>query len=295
MNEELNKIVVITGPTALGKTAVSIELAKLVNGEIVSADSAQAYKGMNIGTATPSDAELREARHHMINIIDPIEPLSAALFSEMARDAIDDIISRKRLPILVGGAGFYICSIIYENFLANKDTDKSAISEVEKLNSKEVLLRLKIKDPKSFSLIHPNNIKRARRALAFALSNNEPISKYTQEKIPRYNAKIFALDAPREYVYERINRRADFMIENGLLEEARSLNLGPTAKKVIGYKELEPYFNGQISLADCAKNIKQATRRYAKRQLTWLKKNPSKTLDARLPSIYLAKLIAGLL
>ena len=279
-------LIVITGPTACGKTPTAVALAKKIKGEIVSADSMQIYKGMDIGTAKPTMAERDGIPHHMLDIEDPKKDFSAAVFQQMARGAIEDIYSRGKIPILVGGTGFYIAGVVYENALTSEEDDNA--------NSRELIIReelmkqaaqkgggalhnrLKIVDPQSAVGIHPNNVKRVVRALAYYEANHKPISAYKRGRDLRYGTLFIVLNRDRGSLYETINRRVEVMINQGLIQEVEKLlaaGVGDkaTAMQALGYKEIVPYLKGACSLEEAVKAIKQGSRRYAKRQLTWFR------------------------
>jgi len=285
-----NPLIVITGPTACGKTPTAVALAKKINGEIVSADSMQIYRGMDIGTAKPTLAERDEIPHHMLDIADPKNDFSAAAFQQMARDAIEDIHSRGKMPILVGGTGFYIAAAVYENALTqDKDEEESAISK--ELIIREQLMketaqepegaaalhnRLKIVDPQSADRIHPNNIKRVVRALAYYEANHQPISAHKRGRDLRYDTLFIVLHRDRASLYQAIDRRVKVMIEQGLVREVEELlatGVGnkTTAMQALGYKEIIPYLRKECSLEAAVQAIQQGSRRYAKRQLTWFR------------------------
>ncbi len=280
-------VICIVGPTASGKTGLSVDLAKRVNGEIISADSMQIYKGLNIGTAKITDDEAQGIPHHLIDICDPIQKFSVADFKQMCYDKIYDIISRGKTPIVVGGTGLYISAIVndmqfdeqeidekYRNYLYNLAKDKS---------NEYVYNMLKEIDIEEAQKIHPNNIKRVIRALEIAKNSDKIKSLHIDEEKSRieqnnakYNFKIYAIDYDREKLYERINKRVDMMIQDGLLNEATivynmKLPDDSTCMQAIGYKELFPYIRGEDSLENCIQNLKQETRKYAKRQITWFK------------------------
>lgn len=281
----MKRIVVIVGPTASGKTALSIEVAKQFNGEIVSGDSMQIYQHMNIGTAKPTMEERQGIAHHMLDFVPPDQKYDVASFVQKARQCIDDIHSRGKLPILVGGTGLYIDHVVKDTEFEKMETDFSYRQELEaktQENGKEYLHRLLEKvDPQAAENIHPNNVRRVIRALEVFHATGKTFTQCNLESVkePVYDAIWFGLNMPRELLYDRINRRVDLMMEQGLLEEVKFvLQLGvdeqSTAMQAIGYKELVQYLNGNISLEEAVALIKQESRRYAKRQLTWFKRNP---------------------
>ena len=268
-------IVVICGPTACGKTRVAVELAKMIDGEVVSADSMQVYRGMDIGTAKPAMNERDGIPHHLFDVADPTEDFSAAAFKGLAREAIDDILKRGKAPILAGGTGFYINAVIYDDALA-PETPVDANLRRELMNDPNLYERLKAVDPKSADRIHPNNIKRAARAYAYYLETGRPISGHAVKRVLRYNTLSIVLYRERALLYEAIDRRVISMISKGLAKEVENLlavgvKEESTAMQALGYKEMIPYLKGQCTLEEAQKAIQQKSRRYAKRQLTWFK------------------------
>ena len=269
----MKPLIIITGPTACGKTPTAVALAKLANGEVVSADSMQIYRGMDIGTAKPGIEEREGIPHHMIDIADPSEDFSAATFQQMARAVIDDIYNRGKLPILAGGTGFYINSVIYEDALSPDSLDDMQI-RTELMKQPDIYERLKKLDPKSAEAIHPNNIKRVARALAYCEANGSKFSDHKPEKRPLYDASFYVLHRDRALLYEAINNRVKLMIKRGLVEEVKTLlklEKHGTAMQALGYKEMLPYLNGEQSLEEAIAAIQQGSRRYAKQQLTWFR------------------------
>jgi tRNA dimethylallyltransferase len=278
-------LIVVGGPTASGKTALAIELAKALDGEIVSADSMQIYKYMDIGTAKPTADELKECPHHLIGFREPDCDFSVADYTELAHKTIADITARGKVAIMCGGTGLYINSVVndvdfgeYEN---NYELRKS-LDELAKKDGAGVLLDMLAEfDPVSAKRLHPNNVKRIIRAIEFYKVSGVPISEHqerTKLKESRYNATMFLINHNREVLYDRINRRVDIMISDGLVDEVRSImNMGYSrdlnSMQGIGYKEMIAYLEGEISLADAIDMIKQNSRRYAKRQLTWFRRD----------------------
>lgn len=278
MENSMDKLIVIVGPTAVGKTALSLELAKKFNGEIVSGDSMQIYRQLNIGTAKATPEEQAVAPHHMIDIADPAEHYSAARFVREAQAAIADIASRGKLPILVGGTGFYVQALLGDRPLADVDdiTDEAFVEKWTTIAHEqgESVVRdaLRELDPVSEARILPGQIRRLVRALLVSDQTGEPFSEQQPEPKRLYDAYIIGLTTDRPVLYERINTRVDAMIANGLLEEAQiaaTLPEDSTAKKAIGYKELFGYLEGVETLEQASEALKQASRRYAKRQMTW--------------------------
>lgn len=277
------RVIAIVGPTAVGKTALAIELAKKYNGEIISCDSMQIYRGMDIATAKPTREEMAEIKHHLIDIKEPNEPFSCADYAVLAKEAVSDIISRGKTPIFCGGTGLYLDSVIeIEQFSSSVKDEiyRAYLENYAKENGNEALhAMLKEVDEKSAEEIHQNNVKRVIRALEIYKCTGVAKSLWDQkskEQKPPYESLVFFLNCEnRELLKERIDKRVDIMIENGLLEEARALYEGGmlkseyTSYSAIGYKELIPYFEGGDTLENCIERLKISTRQYAKRQLTW--------------------------
>ncbi len=273
------------GPTASGKTALAIELSKKFNGEVVSSDSMQIYKGMDIGTAKPTKEEMCCVPHHMIDVTEIDIPFSVSDYCTMAKNIINDIYARNKLPVLAGGTGLYVDSLINNIDFSESSVDLSAREKyagiLEKSGNLELHNILKRLDPKAAESIHYNNSKRVIRALEHIEITGELFSEYKERaasnKSP-YNSLMFFIDMDREILYERINMRVDLMIEMGLLDEAKSIyDMGfdrtLTSMCAIGYKELFDFFDGICSLDEAIEAIKQNSRRYAKRQLTWFRRN----------------------
>lgn len=284
MNRKSGKIfiVVVCGPTASGKTELGARLAEKMNGEVVSADSMQIYKGMEIASAKPSKAEMRGIPHHLMDFLPPCEAFSVADYVELARGCVSDIRDRGRLPIVVGGTGLYISALVNNIKFDDTGSDLKFREEMKAFASENgnaaLWERLKAVDPQTAQRLHPNNVNRVIRALeVFHLSGNTislAQEKSRLEESP-YRACFLMPDYPREDLYGRINRRVDIMLERGLEEEAReffSHSDYVTAAQAIGYKELKPYLDGEKELSECVERLKQATRNYAKRQLTWFNK-----------------------
>jgi len=280
----MSEVIVLTGPTASGKTAVSIELAKLLNGEIVSADSMQIYKYMNIGTAKPSEEEKQGINHYMINIISPDENYSVARYKQNASKFIEEIIAKGKTPIVSGGTGLYINSLVYNIKYSDTETNFKLRNELiqiaESKGNDYVYNMLSEMDPKAASRLHKNNLKRVVRAIEVYKSTGKSIIEHEAESRlvpPAYKYKIFCLNFERNLLYDKINERVDLMIKVGLVEEVSKLvqmgySDGLTAMQAIGYKELLAYLKGKASLDESIDTIKRETRRYAKRQMTWMKK-----------------------
>lgn len=280
------RVIAVVGPTASGKTALAIELAKLYNGEIISCDSMQIYRGMDIGTAKPTEEEKCGIPHHMIDIIEPCDSFSAADYGARAKDVCNDILSRGKLPIFCGGTGLYLDAVLTDNDYADVETDMELrarlMSDAERDGAHAMWERLNEVDPEAAAATHENNVKRVVRALELYLSSG--ITKTEWDKRSRlrpkpYDATVIALERSREEMYARIDRRVAIMMEMGLENEVRELlssgrlPRGSTAAQAIGYKEFINYFDGVCSLDDAVAEIKQATRRYSKRQLTWFKRS----------------------
>ncbi len=264
----MNKIIVIVGPTCTGKTKLSIELAKKYNGEIINADSTQIYKDNDIATAKISLEEMEGIEHHLLSIKDLKEDYTVFDYQKDARNCINKIIDKGKIPILVGGTGLYIKSVLYDYKF---DLENNKKETYEQYNNEELYKKLLSVDPKTE--IHPNNRKRVERALDYYFANNKPISSKEKTNKILYDAIIIGLTTDRNILYEKINERVDKMLESGLLDEAnRIYESGIRTKAVltpIGYKELFPYFEGKENLDNAILLMKQNSRHYAKRQYTW--------------------------
>ena len=283
------KILVIGGPTAVGKTELSIELAKRLNGEIISADSMQIYKYMDIGSAKISKEEMNGVVHHLIDVVDPSINFSVADYKEQGEKAIKEIISRGKLPIIVGGTGLYINSLTCNMTFTEAEKDEDYRRELERLAEEHgnnyIHEMLKDIDPISYKEIHANNRKRVIRALEVYKLTGKPFSSYNAgEDFYRseYDVHYYVLTMDREKLYERINLRVDIMMEKGLLEECIKLKeMGYTSSmqsmQGIGYKEILYYLEGNVKLQEAINMIKQGSRNYAKRQLTWFRRDPRVT------------------
>ena len=278
------KVIVICGPTASGKTALGIELAKKINGEIISCDSMQIYKDMNIGTAKPTKEETEEIKHYLIDFVSPNIRYSVADYKKDAKKAIKEIIEKGKTPIIVGGTGLYIDSLIYEIEYKEIKLDKKYREELEKRVEKEGLETLyeeaKKIDEEAIKKISKADKKRILRILEIyhATGKNKTEQEIqSKQKEVEYDYKVFALNWDREELYTRINKRVDIMIEKGLIEEVKKIikkyNEFPTAMQALGYKEVVQYLNGNCTREEMIEKIKMETRRYAKRQLTWFRKN----------------------
>lgn len=275
------KLVVIIGPTAVGKTNLSIQLAKKLNGEIISGDSMQVYRGLDIGTAKISPDEMDGIQHHLIDIKNPEEDFSSAEFQELARPLISDIHARNKMPIIAGGTGLYIQSVIYDYQFTDIASDpafrKQLEAEAADFGNEVIHEKLAEIDSESAGRIHPNNVRRVIRALEIFHCTGKTMTDFLaeQEKILLYDVVVVGLTMDREQLYERINLRVDLMMDQGLIKEVKNLyDLGLRdcqSIQAIGYKELYAYFDGAISLEDAKDQLKQNSRRYAKRQLTWFR------------------------
>ena len=277
-------LIVLTGPTAVGKTSLSIALARAVEGEIISADSMQVYKHMDIGSAKIKKEEMEGIPHYLIDVLEPDEEFHVVRFQEMAQEAMKEIYSKGKIPILTGGTGFYIQAVV-KDIDFSQDTEKSSVRErLENLAQEkggEYLHELLAqRDPESAEKIHPNNIKRVIRALEYYELTGEKISLHNEregEKVSPYNTAYFVLNDHRERLYEKIDRRVDQMLDEGLVEEVRRLaQMGYTRDMVsmqgLGYKEILANLEGEYSLEEAVYVLKRDTRHFAKRQLTWFRR-----------------------
>lgn len=281
----MNKIpvVAVVGPTASGKSDLAVEICLRLDGEAVSADSMQIYKGMDIATAKPTDEEKKGVRHHMMDFLDNTEPYSVAVYQQAAGACIADIHGRGKLPVLVGGTGLYIDSLLnnvkFSEDSYNESLRCSLMKRAQDEGADKLLDEVRAFDPEYAEKLHPNNVKRIVRALEVYKTTGTTMTAQLElsKRESPYNACVIGLDAEdRQYLYNRIDRRVDIMLERGLEQEAReylSTKNGSTSAQAIGYKELKPYFDGEISREEAVENLKRATRRYAKRQLTWFRRN----------------------
>ncbi len=280
----MNKLVVIAGPTAVGKSDLAVKLAKRIDGEVISADSMQVYRRMDIGSAKVTKEEMQGIPHHMIDILEPSEEFNAFLFTKTASKLIEEINAKGKIPIVTGGTGFYIRALIYGNdFSESNGSNEEILKEIEELASTDPDLlyeELKKVDPESASIIHKNNIKRVTRALMFYKETGRKISEHNSEmheKPAAYDFACFVVTDDRAKLYERIDKRVDKMLKAGLVEEVRSLAAeGLTKDNIsmqgIGYKELLMWLEGELSFDEAVSLIKQSSRHYAKRQITWFKR-----------------------
>ncbi|TQR04698.1 tRNA (adenosine(37)-N6)-dimethylallyltransferase MiaA [Psychrobacillus soli] len=271
-------VLAIVGPTAVGKTALSIELAKTFNGEIINGDSMQIYRELSIGTAKITEDEMEGVPHHLLDIKDPTDSFSVAEYQKIVREKIEDIASRGKLPIIVGGTGLYIQSVLYDfRFTEQPKIDVELQKQLEQLSPDELFDRLRKVDPEAATEIHPNNVQRIIRAIERVELSGKQKKEIEQnqghEKVyPHY---IIGLTTNREILYERINKRVDLMVEKGLLEEVKKLHEKGIREvqsiQAIGYKEIYAYLDGLLPLDEALDNLKQNSRRYAKRQLTYFR------------------------
>ncbi len=277
------KLIVIAGPTAVGKTALSIELAKAVGGEIISGDAVQVYRGMDIGSAKITHEEMDGVPHHLIDIMNPDEQYSAAHFKEMAVPLIEQIHSRGRVPMIVGGTGLYIQSVLYDYQYQDEDSDESRrlLNHYEQLSTDVLFHELERVDTAASQTIHRNNRQRLLRALIFKQLHNQSITTQSKNQTisSKYDTLLIGLNMPRELLYERINRRVDMMMSSDLVDEVKALMKAgysdARSMRAIGYKELMPYIEGELTEEEAVTQLKQNSRRFAKRQLTWFRNQMS--------------------
>ena len=277
-------LVILTGPTAVGKTKLSVELAKRINGEIISADSMQVYRRMNIGTAKVTEDEKDNVPHHLIDILEPWEDFNVVAFQSYAKNAVKDILDRGKIPIVVGGTGFYIQALLYGIDFTENENDVSLRKQLEEESDKDggIALHqyLMQVDPAAAKVIHPNNRKRVIRAVEFYKLTGQRISEHNEAQRMNetiYNSAYFVLNMDREKLYRRIDYRVDLMVKEGLVEEVQDLLAeGCTPNMIsmqgLGYKEIIRYLNHEISLEEAVYILKRDTRHFAKRQLTWFRR-----------------------
>lgn len=286
--QDKKPLIILTGPTAVGKTELSLQLAKAVNGEMISADSMQVYRFMDIGTAKIMPEEMQGIRHHLIDVLDPTEDFNVVIFQQMAKKAMEQIYAKGKIPIVVGGTGFYIQALLYDTSFEETEESiyrKELTEYYEQYGAHMLHERLKDIDPVSYETIHENNVKRVIRALEFYHDTGYPISKHNieqRQKESPYNFEYFVLNDKRELLYDRIEKRIDIMIKDGLVEEVKNLlSMGCTKDTVsmqgLGYKEIIPYLNGDCTLEEAVYILKRDTRHFAKRQLTWFRRERSVT------------------
>lgn len=283
-NIQTRPLVILTGPTAAGKTDLSVQLAKSINGAVISADSMQVYRYMDIGSAKVTKEEMQGVRHYLIDEFLPDEEFNAVIFQKYAKQYIQEIYANGQIPIIVGGTGFYIQAVLYNIDFTNQDTDGTYRRELERLaqsHGAQYLHRMLAEaDPQAAEQIHANNVKRVIRALEFYKLTGKRISEHNKEerqKQPYYNSAYFVLNDKRAHLYERIDKRVDKMLAQGLVEEVKKLkDLGCTSDMVsmqgLGYKELLAYLDGRCTLEEAVYVIKRDTRHFAKRQLTWFRR-----------------------
>lgn len=281
---EKQPLVILTGPTAVGKTSLSISLAKAIGAEIISADSMQVYKGMDIGTAKIRQEEMQGVKHYLIDVMSPDEEFDITVFKKMACEAIDKIRANGHIPLIVGGTGFYIQSVLYDIEFDNADKDTSYRDELYRLAEQNGSMylhnMLREIDEKSADTIHYNNVKRVARAIEYYKQTGMKISEHNEEQRKKdspYNYVYFVLNDDRKLLYDRINKRVDAMFDEGLIEEVRKLKergIGrdATSMQAIGYKEVLDYLDGLCTLDELKENIKNNTRHFSKRQITWFKR-----------------------
>ncbi len=280
----MKPLVILAGPTAVGKTDLSIRLAKQINGAIISADSMQVYKDMDIGSAKVVPEEMQGVPHYLIDCLEPSEPFHIVRFQQMAKEALAEIYAKGQIPIVAGGTGFYIQALLYDIDFSNQDCDEAYRQELSKFakeHGNEALHeKLKDIDPVSYETIHANNSKRVIRALEFYHITGKPISAHNEEehqKSSPYNFAYFVLTDDRKTLYDRIDRRVDLMMEKGLVEEVRALydkgyRRNMVSMQGLGYKEILDYLEGKCTLEEAVYVIKRETRHFAKRQLTWFRR-----------------------
>ncbi len=281
---DFDPVVVITGPTATGKSETGVLVAELVGGEIISADSMLVYRGMEIGTAKPSSMEMRGIPHHLIDIVNPDQEYNVALFQKQARAIIADIHNRNKLPVMVGGTGLYIKAVIdnydFSSAGGNEHFRNKLLKESNDMGPESLHRRLSKVDPQAASNLHPKDLRRVIRALEVYNLTGRPISSYhkTGTDQPLYEVYMFGLTMDREKLYRRIEQRVDNMLAAGLIDEVRRLLKQGFSKELnsmcgIGYKEIAAYLTGEISLEKAVETLKRNTRRFAKRQLTWFRRD----------------------
>ncbi len=288
----MKPLIILSGPTAVGKTELSIKLAHEVGGEIISADSMQVYRTMDIGTAKIKPSEMDGIPHHLIDIIEPEDEWNVSLFCEHAKKTVNDIYSRGKVPVLVGGTGFYIQALLYDVEFTEEDDNeirKRLTKESTRLGAHALHERLKEIDPVSAEIIHENNVKRVIRALEFYELHHMPISEHNKiqsERKSPYDFRYFVLSDAREKIYDRIDRRVDKMLEAGLVDEVkglmdRGLDLSYVTMQGRGYKEIYKYLTGEYTLDEAVYILKRDTRHFAKRQLTWFRREKELMMISR--------------
>ncbi len=285
MNEKKKRpLLILTGPTAVGKTDLSIALAKKINGAVISADSMQVYRGMDIGSAKVTPEEMQGVPHYLIDVLNPEEEFHVVRFQEMAKEALQEIYAKKQIPIIAGGTGFYIQALLYDIDFTEQDEDTALRNHYAQLAEEhgnaylhEMLRQV---DPVSAEMIHANNVKRTIRALEYFEKTGEPISRHNEEERAKespYDFRYFVLTDERAHLYERIDHRVDLMLEAGLVEEVKRLRAqgchkGMVSMQGLGYKEILSWLEGEISYEEAVYLLKRDTRHFAKRQLTWFRR-----------------------
>lgn len=279
----MNNMIIISGPTAVGKTDISIKLAKRIGGEIISADSVQVYKGLDIGSAKITTEEMQGVKHYLVDCLDPTDDFDVSVFKDMAKAAAAEIYAKGKIPIIVGGTAFYIQALLYDIDFSEENHDNSYREELDKYDEQYLYDMLKQVDPQYAADVHMNNKKRVIRALEYNHFTGNKFSTYNAQQSEReavYDFSYFVLNDKRERLYDRIERRVDIMVENGLVEEVSRLRASGLGRDLvsmqgIGYKEIYAYLDGEISLEKAVDDIKKNTRHFAKRQLTWLRHEDS--------------------
>lgn len=279
----MNKMIIISGPTAVGKTDISIKLAKRIGGEIISADSVQVYKGLDIGSAKITTEEMQGVKHYLVDCLEPTDNFDVSVFKDMAKAAAAEIYAKGKIPIIVGGTAFYIQALLYDIDFSEENHDNSYREELDKYDEQYLYDMLKQVDPQYAADVHMNNKKRVIRALEYNHFTGNKFSTYNAQQSEReavYDFSYFVLNDKRERLYDRIERRVDIMVENGLVEEVSRLRASGLGRDLvsmqgIGYKEIYAYLDGEISLEKAVDDIKKNTRHFAKRQLTWLRHEDS--------------------
>ena len=303
-------LVILTGPTAVGKTALSIGLAQAIGGEIISADSMQVYRSMDIGSAKIMPEEMQGIPHHLVDVLEPWEEFNVVRFQQMAKAACEEIWGRGHIPIVTGGTGFYIQALLYDIDFTKNDEDTAFRTQMEQLASteegrNELYLRLKQVDPASALAIHANNIKRVIRALEFYEKTGTPISAHNEEQKQKESPYVFlyaVLSRDRAVLYDRIDRRVDIMMQQGLVEEVQRLMAQGCTRQMVamqglGYKEIIDHLDGKLSLEEAVYIIKRDTRHFAKRQMTWFRREKDVTfieMDDRQESEVLEEILEKL-
>ncbi len=289
MSQSKRPLVILTGPTAVGKTELSIKLAKAINGEIISADSIQVYKYMDIGSAKVTTEEMEGVKHYLIDVLEPTDEFNICVFKDMATAAMEEIYAKGKIPIIAGGTGFYIQSVLYDVEFDKEEGDKTYRHKLEEQAAKEgvsvIHKMLAEVDPKAAEEIHENNLKRVIRALEYYHETGKRISEHNEEqraKTSPYNYKYFVLNMDRDKLYDRINLRVDIMLENGLIDEVKKLKTMGFDKELvsmqgIGYKEIRQFVDGELTYDEAVELLKKNTRNFAKRQLTWFRREPEVT------------------